>query len=96
MLGKIVDDVEIKPYVELNQIGFIDITIDLIKYNNEKVFDIMKNFIILDVREELKGILIYKCLCKQFRKLEDGEPIPKYKVTYDSVNDICTIKEIEE
>lgn len=91
-----IDKKNIEPHVKIDQLGFIDISMELIRSNTKQLFKMMKNFIVIDIRENVYGVLTYKCLCKRFRSIAAGEQIPKYTVTYDTIKDLCTVEEIKE
>lgn len=84
-----------KSYVDVNRIGFIKISTVLIINNSKELFRIMSNFLIIDVKEEYNHMLTYKCLCKEFRKLEEEEKIPCYEVNYNSNTNTFKVKEVK-
>ncbi|WP_125153642.1 hypothetical protein [Clostridium rectalis] len=90
------ENVKTEPYVKMDQLGFIDISMGLIENNTKQLFKMMKTFIVIDIRENVYGVLTYKCLCKRFRSIAAGEQIPKYNVIYDTIKDLCTVEEIKE
>ncbi|KEI18269.1 hypothetical protein [Clostridium haemolyticum] len=73
-----------KAYIGMNQVGFIQITKDLIRNNSKELLKIYRELIILDVKDMGNGILTYKCLCKEFKNIQEGEKIPFYNVKYDN------------
>jgi hypothetical protein len=90
MLNKIV---EIEPFIKISQVGFVEVSEDLLKNNSENLLKVFGNIIILNVYDLKCGIVTYKCISKHFRELQAGENIPYYNVAYVSNTERCIFEE---
>ncbi len=64
----------------LQRIGFIDVSLAIIRENPEGILEAFKDILITDVKFDIDGVLHYRGISKHFDLIEEGKMPPRYNI----------------